>query len=313
MLAVRSHTPQKTRELQNHHMDSRLWNDFTYRDDDVVVATYGKSGTTWMQQIVGQLIFAGREDVAIHELSPWLEMRALPPQARAALDAQTHRRVIKTHLPLDALVFSTQAKYLYVARDGRDVLWSLYNHHARANDLFYQVINTAPGRRGPPLDRPPADVRGYFRTWLEKDGAPFWSFWDNLASWWMARHLPNVMLVHFNALKTDLEGEMRRIAAFLEIDTPDALWPTLIEHCGFDYMKANAERMAPLGGAIFTGGAKSFINKGANGRWRDVLSREDSAAYEARAVAELGCDCARWLATGELERPAWRGAPALAN
>ena len=42
-----------------------------------------------------------------------------------------------------------------------------------------------------------------------------------------------------------------------------------------------------------------FINKGVNGRWREVLTAEESAEYERRAVAELGADCARWLATGE--------------
>jgi aryl sulfotransferase len=64
-------------------------------------------------------------------------------------------------------------------------------------------------------------------------------------------------------------------------------------------MKAHAARVAPLGGAIFDGGADAFINKGTNGRWRDVLSPEESAAYEAMALEKLGPQCARWLATGE--------------
>jgi aryl sulfotransferase len=54
-----------------------------------------------------------------------------------------------------------------------------------------------------------------------------------------------------------------------------------------------------LGGAIFDGGADTFINKGTNGRWRDSLSAEESAAYEAMALEKLGPECARWLATGE--------------
>lgn len=41
--------PVKTREMHNHHMDSTIWNDFSFRDDDIVIATYAKSGTTWMQ------------------------------------------------------------------------------------------------------------------------------------------------------------------------------------------------------------------------------------------------------------------------
>jgi aryl sulfotransferase len=102
--------PQKTRELHNHHFDSTAWNDFRFRDDDVIVATYGKSGTTWMQQFVGQRIFNGDENVNVGERSPWMDLR-VPPKAikLAMVEAQTHRRVLKTHLAVDALVFSSKA------------------------------------------------------------------------------------------------------------------------------------------------------------------------------------------------------------
>jgi aryl sulfotransferase len=290
--------PRKTRELFNHHMDSTVWNDFAFRDDDVIVATYAKSGTTWTQQIVGQIVFDGAEDVPIHEISPWLDMRVMPPDTKDKLEAQLHRRIIKTHLPLDALTFSPKAKYLYIARDGRDVLFSLYNHHANANQLFYQLLNETPGRVGPPIERPDPDVRRYFRRWLEEDGYPFWSYWENIATWWAAREVPNILLVHFNALKADLEGEMRRIADFLGCEVAEERWPLLIEHCSFDYMKTNAANVAPLGGAIFDGGAQTFINKGVNGRWRDVLTSGDCADYERMARERLGEDCAQWLAAG---------------
>jgi aryl sulfotransferase len=296
--------PRKTREFHNHHFNSAVWNDFRFRDDDVIVATYAKSGTTWTQQIVAQLIFQGAEDVPVHELSPWLDLRVTPPDTLAQLEAQTHRRVVKTHLPLDALVFSPKAKYLYIGRDGRDVVWSLYHHHTNANDLWYQLLNETPGRVGPPIERPDPDVRRYFRTWLEKDGHPFWPFWENIATWWAVRDLPNVRLVHFAALKADPEREMRKIADFLGIDIADDRWPLIMEHCSFDYMKAHADNVAPLGGAIFDGGGATFINKGVNGRWRDVLTAEDCADYERRAVAELGPECAHWLATGEVLVPA---------
>ena len=71
-------------------------------------------------------------------------------------------------------------------------------------------------------------------------------------------------------------------------------------HCSFDYMKANATLSVPLGGAFWDGGAETFLHKGTNGRWRDTLSAEESAAYERRAVAELGKNCADWLLTGNL-------------
>ena len=291
--------PRKTRELMNHHMDSTVWNDFAFRDDDIVVGTYAKSGTTWTQQIVSQLVFQGDPDVAMHDISPWVDLRVPPATVKlAALEAQTHRRVVKTHLPLDALTFSPRAKYVYIARDGRDVVFSFHHHHSQGNDLWYQILNDTPGRVGPPIDRPDPDVRSYFRTWLAQDGYPIWSFWENIATWWAARDLPNVKLVHFAQLKADLPGQMRELAEFLDIEVAPDRWPSIVEHCSFDYMKANAAKVAPLGGAIFDGGAETFINKGVNGRWRDVLSPQESAAYEAMAVEKLGPDCARWLMTG---------------
>ena len=67
--------PVKRRELVRWVIDSRPWNDFAMRDDDIVITTWAKSGTTWMQQIVGQLIFSGEPDLYCEERSPWIEFR----------------------------------------------------------------------------------------------------------------------------------------------------------------------------------------------------------------------------------------------
>ena len=291
--------PKKTRELHNHHFDSTIWNEFRFRDDDIVIATYAKSGTTWLQQIISQLIFEGREGLPVAEMSPWIDLR-VPPKAikLPEVEKQSHRRFLKTHLPVDALVFSPKAKYINIARDGRDVVWSLYNHHANANHLWYEALNDTPGRIGPPIEPPVPSIEQYFNDWLDKDGHPFWPFWENVRSWWQIKDLPNVSLIHFTDLKGDMPGEIRRIAAFLDIPIDEANFDKILKHCSFDYMKANAAASVPLGGAFWDGGAETFVHKGTNGRWRDTLSAEQCAAYEKRAVAELGEECAAWLLTG---------------
>ncbi len=294
--------PVKKREIHDLFFDSRVWNDFEFRNDDIIVGTWAKSGTTWMQQILSQLIFNGEEDLPVSQMSPWLDLVVMPLEdMMKGVKAQTHRRFIKTHLPLDALLFSPKAKYIYVGRDGRDVVWSMHHHQLTFTPEALAAFNDNP-RRGPgePLAPPTEDILQYFRQWLAGDGYPWWPFWENIRTWWAARNLPNVMMIHFSKLKADMPGEMRRIAKFLDIPVDEKRWPAIIEHCTFDYMKDHAEYAAPLGGAFWQGGAKTFINKGTNGRWHDVLTADDVRAYEKRARAELGEACARWLATGEM-------------
>jgi aryl sulfotransferase len=290
--------PVKTRELHNHHMNSTVWNDFKFRNDDVIIATYAKSGTTWTQQIVGQLIFAGAEGIDVPTLSPWVDMRIMPPEAIRGLEAQSHRRFVKTHLPADAMIISPKAKYIFVGRDGRDVVWSLYNHFIKAKPELYDMLNNTPGRVGPEIGRPPASVHEYYKQWFDGDGYPLWSFWENIRTWWEVRHLPNVKLVHYNDMKRDLAGAVREIADFLGIAIDESKFLAILRHCSFDYMKAHAELSAPLGGTIWEGGAGTFINKGTNGRWHDTLTPAEIKAYENRALAELGADCAAWLEMG---------------
>ena len=290
--------PRKTRDIQNHHIDSTIWNSLKYRPDDVVIASYAKSGTTWLQQIVSQLIFQGREGLDVVSLSPWIEMRAVREQSLASAEAQSHRRFLKTHLPVDAIVFSPQAKYLYVARDGRDVVWSMYNHHLNASPLLYQVVNETPGRIGSPLMPPNCSVVEYFQAWLDRDGYPWLPFWQHVHSWWNIRSLPNVLMIHFSDLKTDLPRQIRRIATFLEIPIDPVRLDAIVEHCSFPYMKAHAEQFAIAGGAFWNGGAQTFVHKGTNGRWREALNAQQSARYEITAIEHLGAVCAQWLERG---------------
>ncbi|MFU8764275.1 MAG: sulfotransferase domain-containing protein [Haliea sp.] len=150
------------------------------------------------------------------------------------------------------------------------------------------------------MEPPCTSVTKYFDEWLEKDGYPFWSLWENVRTWWATRNLPNVHVVHFADLKANMPGEICRIAEFLAIPVDQSKWEQILLHCSFDYMKANAAKSVPLAGAFWEGGAETFIHKGTNGRWREILSAEQIRQYEKRAMAELGAECAHWLASGEL-------------
>ncbi len=274
--------------------DSRRWQGFRLRPDDILVCTAPKCGTTWMQTILVSLLWPhGRAPAPVMELSPWLEAEFHPFDAlRARLDAQTHRRVIKSHTPADGIPFRDDVRYICVARDGRDVFMSLCHHH----EIFSRDVRSELNERAlvegvPPMPDWNGDVHGFFATWLGNA-----ALLHHVASFWKLRARPNVLLVHFADLKRDLAGEMRRVAEFAGIQVPDSLWPAAVERCTFDAMKARADEIGSFWN--FEGGAQSFLFKGTNGRWRDVLRPDELAAYARRAAEILPPDAARWLEHG---------------
>jgi aryl sulfotransferase len=124
------------------------------------------------------------------------------------------------------------------------------------------------------------------------------SFFGFERNWWAERDRPNVLLVHYNDLKADLAGEMRRVADFLGISVPSDVWPALVDAAGFAAMRRDGDVLMGTVASIFQGGAARFFHRGTSARWRGIFREEDLALYEAKAGAELPPDCARWVAVG---------------
>jgi aryl sulfotransferase len=166
--------PVKTHVYQHHTMDGTRWDGFEVRDDDIVIATPYKCGTTWMQGIVRCLVLG---EYGQSHLSLWLDFApgSLEDSTLRKLAEQTHRRFLKTHLPLDGLPFYDQVKYIVVSRDPRDVFMSLWNHYSGYTDAAYDEINNRPGRVGPPQPFCPDDIREFWQLWITRG----WFEWEN--------------------------------------------------------------------------------------------------------------------------------------
>ena len=298
--------PERTREYRNHHLDSTRWDQFAARDDDIIVTTAYKAGTTWVQRILAALVLGPVPLVSdLNDISPWLDARFWGPvePLLEGLEAQRHRRFIKSHLAADGLRFFPQAKYVVVGRDTRDVFMSLFNHYSAYTNMMYELFNDAE-RPGPEFPRCPTSPRDLWRRWVsegwfewESDGWPFWSHHHHLSTWWEVRDLPNVLLVHFGDLKADPETEMRRIATFCNIDVREDTWPALLATVGLDAMRAEALGLNDPMAMAFEGGAARFFYKGDNGRWRAVLTPDDLLLYES-AATNLDPALRRWLEGG---------------
>jgi aryl sulfotransferase len=300
-----------TRIYRTWAIDSRYWDGFVPRADDIVIATYPKCGTTWTQRIVGLLIFQDPAPVPLMDISAWIDRRFGSPleQRLATLAAQTHRRFLKSHLPADGLPLHDGVRYIHVARDGRDACLSWCNHIASYTPRMLEQLDAA-GLADETIARPyprmPADPADFFHRWItegtapgDTDGLPIVPFFGFHRSWWDERGRDNVLMVHYADLRADLGGEMRRIAAFLGIQVPEDLWPRLVEAAGFDAMRRVGDTLLGETGAIFRGGGATFFHRGETGRWRGVFRPDDLALY-AEKSAKLPPDCADWLAAGRL-------------
>lgn len=290
--------------------DSRRWAHYKPRQSDIVIATYPKCGTTWMQRIIGLLIFQTPEPQPIGEISAWIDRRLAPiDDVIAAIDAQTHRRFLKSHMPFDGMPIHDDVRYIHVARDGRDACLSYHNQISRFRpEVLARLdkIGAEDETLATPYPRVPAEAADYFHMWINQgvggdtDGTPFVSYFGFEKSFWAARKRRNMLLVHYRDLKADLAGEMRRIAKFLDIDVANAIFPDLVKAATFEEMRRVGEQLHPRLLKMFDGGVDRFFHKGENERWRGVFSESDLALYERKVRETLTPSCASYLERGRL-------------
>jgi aryl sulfotransferase len=274
--------------------DNRRWARFDPRPGDIYVCTPPKCGTTWTQAIVHSLLWPdGDGPLPVMTVAPWLEAEFHPiDELLARLSGQTHRRSIKSHTPADGIPFFDDAKYLFVARDGRDAFMSLCNHRAAMKAQLVSTLNARALADGvPPMPDWNGDVHAFFAEWIADA-----SMLRHVQSFWQRRGQANLLFLHFNDLKSDLQKQMRRVAEFLEIRVPEARWPAVVQRCRFESMKSRGDEIGTF--QIFEGGAQSFLFKGSNGRWRDLLTPAELAAYAERVAEFLPADAAEWLERG---------------
>jgi hypothetical protein len=276
--------------------DSARWWDFPFRGGDIVISTRSKSGTTWVQMICLLLVFQTADlPGGLDGLSPWLDFLIVSKQeVFARLAAQTHRRVIKTHTPLDGVPLDERATYVVVGRHPLDVAVSLYHHSDNIDRRRVAQLTGQPDTPRPP--RPPLHewLRGFVdwdgdpREWLDTlPGAML-----HLSDAWARRHAPNVVLVHYDDLLTDLDGSMRRLSGLLGIPVDEARWPALVHAATFDAMRDGAH--APAGLGVLKDPA-AFFRRGASGDGRALLSAGELSHYRARVATMAPPDLLAWL------------------
>lgn len=279
--------------------DNTRWDGFAFRAGDIVISTRSKSGTTWLQMICALLVFQTPDLPApLSELSPWLDWSGAPlPDVRAALDAQDHRRFIKTHTPLDGLPIDPRATYVVVARHPLDMAVSLYHQGINIDRERLRELTGAPA---PERERVRPPLREWLLAWVAEDVGPrdeldsLPGVLEHLRGAWERRQEPNMLLVHYDDLADDLDGEMRRIAARLGFARSEPRWPGLVEAATFARMSARAALLAPNPAGVLKD-EQAFFRRGSSGAGRELLTDAEIIRYHRRCAELAPRDLLAWL------------------
>ena len=295
--------------------DNARWEGFAFRDGDIIISTPPKCGTTWTQMICALLIFQTADlPRPVDQISPWLEQSLRKPEDVVRdLEAQEHRRFIKSHTPMDGLPLDDRVTYICVGRDPRDAALSWDNHMNNLDlaALFAQreravgledLAELMPDEVPVP---PPTEIERFWR-WVDESPDLSQSVGGlaatlhHLETFWRERERPNVIMLHYAELEDDLEGQMRGLASLLGIDVPNGLWPDLVRAATFDEMRSRAEERAPNATDPIWVDTGRFFNKGHSGQWRRLLDASDLERY-ARRVGELvDDDLSHWVHRGRI-------------
>ena len=278
---------------------NELWEGFEHRDGDLVISTRSKCGTTWIQMVCALLVHQTPDLPApLAELSPWLDWDVEPAEAvRARLARQDHRRIIKTHTPLDGLPLDDRVTYIVVGRHPLDVAVSLY-HHAHNIDRGRVAELTG----NPPVDRPVLRMTEdeWVERWITDDTDPATDLdtlpgnVHHLSDAWGRMAAGNVVLVHYEDLEDDLDGSMRRLADRLAIDVPVAAWSELVEAATFAAMRRDAARNVPDRSGVLKS-ADRFFRSGRSGDGRRACTADQLERYHRRVAELADVDVVAWL------------------
>ncbi len=293
--------------------DSIRWKGFRFRPDDIVISTPPKCGTTWTQMLCALLIFDSTTfDRPLARISPWLDMLTRPlGDVVADLDAQEHRRFIKTHSPLDGLPSDERVTYLCVGRDPRDVALSWEHHWGNIDQEVFMATRAAAvglddlAELGSPPPPPPEDPVDRFWAWVNGDGPSpsLEGTLHHLQTFWDRRDAPNVTLFHYADLSADLCGQLRRLAEVLGIERSDGRIEELAAAATFDRMKERADQLAPNSDQGFWRSTEGFFHHGSSGQWRHLVDDAGLVRYEVRVAELVPPDLAAWAHLG------WLGSP----
>lgn len=168
------------------------------KPDDIFVVTYPKCGTTWMQNVVLNILRRAEpldkpQDFFL--ASPFLDQLGAEDSERMMIRPGAY----KTHLPFGKVPWSDDAKYIYVARNPKDCCVSFYHHKKQLPG--YQFSEATFGE--------------FFEQFIAGE-LEFGDYFAHLTGWYNQRHKSNILFVAYEEMKGDLKNAVLRVADFIK-------------------------------------------------------------------------------------------------
>jgi hypothetical protein len=225
---------------------------------DVFVATQMRCGTTWMQQIVYEIVHRGQGDFSdeghghLYATCPWIDGVNSVPLEEAPLLGTKPTRIIKTHLPTKLCPYSEQAKYIYVTRHPVSCFASIVDYN-----------RTLLGPLMPDVEK--------MADWFCSDRM-YWLPWPkHVEGWWQwAKSRENVLFLHYEEMTTNFNAILDRVAKFLGYQLTADEQRCTSEKCSFQYMKDNEELFEMSPPNMFSVISGHFFASGKANRHQDV-------------------------------------------
>ena len=226
--------------------------------EDVFVATQMRCGTTWMQQVVYEIVNRGRGDLSdrghghLYATSPWIDAINSVSLEDSPLVGEKQTRIIKTHLPTILCPYSSQAKYLYITRHPVSCFASILDFNRTLLGPFMPNVN-------------------YMVEWFCSDRM-YWLPWPkHVKGWWeWSESRKNVLFIHYEEMTENFDAVRDRVAKFLDFGLTPIEKERISEKCSFRYMKDNEELFEMSPPNMFSVIDGQFLTSGKTNRQQDV-------------------------------------------